>query len=47
MTKASGTSLVKMAKGENVKTDTIVRICVALKCTLHDISEIIPADDEE
>lgn len=47
MAKVSGTSLAKMAKGENVNTDTLVRICAALKCTLDDISEIIPSDDEK
>lgn len=42
ISKVSGTSLAKMARGENVNTDTLVRICTALKCTLDDISEIMP-----
>jgi DNA-binding Xre family transcriptional regulator len=42
----SGTSLAKMARGENVNTDTLVRICTALNCTLDEISEIVPNDDE-
>lgn len=41
----SMTSLAKMGKGENVNTDTLVRICTALNCTLDDISEIV-ADKE-
>jgi DNA-binding Xre family transcriptional regulator len=37
----SGTSLAKMARGETANTDTLARICIALNCTLDDISEII------
>jgi len=44
MARVSGTSLAKMARGENVNTDTIVRICTALNCRLDDISEIAPND---
>lgn len=40
----SSTSLAKMARGENVNTNTLVRICTALGCTLDDISEIVPDD---
>lgn len=42
MAGVSGTSLAKMARGENVNTDTLVRICTALKCTLDDIMDIVP-----
>lgn len=42
MAGVSGTSLAKMARGENVNTDTLVRICTALNCTLDDMSEIVP-----
>lgn len=38
----SGTSLAKMARGENVNTDTLVRICRALNCGVDDIMEIVP-----
>ena len=41
MSKVSGTSLAKMARSENVNTDTLARICIALNCTLDDISEIV------
>ena len=40
----SGTSLAKMARGENVNTDTLVRICRALDCSMDDIMEIVPDD---
>ncbi len=42
MAGVSSTSLAKMARGENVNTDTLVRICTVLNCTLDDISEIVP-----
>lgn len=42
MAKVSGTSLAKLARGENVNTDTLVRICTVLNCTLDEISEIVP-----
>ena len=32
----------KMNRGENVNTDTIAKICVALNCTFDDIMEVIP-----
>lgn len=41
ISKVSGTSLAKMARGENVNTDTLVRICIALNCTFDDICEIV------
>lgn len=40
MARVSGTSLAKMARGENVNTNTLVRICTALECSLDDILEI-------
>ena len=46
----SGTSLAKMARGENANAETLARICIALNCTLGDISEIIadkPKEAEE
>lgn len=42
---ASGIShytLNKLNKGENVTTDVLVKICVALDCKMDDIMEIIP-----
>ena len=37
----SSSSLVKLGKGENVTTDVILKICVALDCRVEDIMEII------
>lgn len=42
--KVSSTSLAKLAKGENVNTDILVRICRALECGIDDIMEIVPDD---
>lgn len=38
----SSSSLSKLAKGENVNIDIIVRICRALDCSVDDIMEILP-----
>ena len=37
----SSSSLAKLGKGENVTTDVILKICVALGCRVEDIMEII------
>lgn len=36
----SATSVAKLARGENVNTDTLVKICRALNCRIEDIMEI-------
>ena len=41
----SNTSIAKLAKNENVNTEIIAKIRVALKCDVSDIMEIVP--DEE
>lgn len=33
-------TLTKLNKDENVSTETLVRICIALKCDISDIVEI-------
>lgn len=38
----SATSLAKLGKGENVNTDILVKICLALGCSIDDIMEIFP-----
>ncbi len=45
----SSTSLAKLAKGENVTTDILLRICKALDVELNDIVETVRKDapDEE
>lgn len=37
----SSTSLAKLAKGENVNTDILVKICAALDCDFSDIMELL------
>lgn len=39
-------SLAKLAKGENVNTDILVKICHALDCGIDDIMEIVPDKSE-
>ena len=46
MANVSGATLTKLAKGESVNMDMLVRICTALKCDLHDIVEIVPDDTD-
>ncbi|MEQ8236254.1 MAG: helix-turn-helix domain-containing protein [Syntrophomonadaceae bacterium] len=43
----SSTSLAKLAKGENVNTDILVKICRALDCGIDDIMEIVLDDDDK
>lgn len=40
MTGISSASMAKLGKNENVNTDIILRICVALQCDICDIMEI-------
>jgi DNA-binding Xre family transcriptional regulator len=45
LTRVSGvnTSTVsKLAKGENVNTDILLKICEALQCDISDIAEVMP-----
>ena len=37
----SSFTITKMSKGENVNTDTLLKICKALNCTFNDILDII------
>jgi DNA-binding Xre family transcriptional regulator len=37
----SQSSVTKMGKNENVNTDVLVRICLALNCDIGDIAEIV------
>lgn len=34
----------KLNRGDNVTTDVLAKICLALDCTMDDIMEIIPED---
>ena len=38
----SSSSLAKLTKDENVTTEVLAKICIALGCTMDDIMEIIP-----
>ena len=37
----SSSSITKMSKNENVSTETLTKVCVALDCDIADIVEII------
>lgn len=37
----SSSSLAKLGKGENVTTDVILKICIALDCRVEEIMEIV------
>lgn len=39
--KISMTSIAKLGRNENVNTDIINKICIALKCDVGDIMEVI------
>ena len=43
----SSTSISKLAKGENVQTDVLVKICKALSCDTSGIMEIECINPEE
>ena len=40
-------TMVKMAKDENVSLDVLVRICRALDCTMDDILDVLPAENNQ
>ena len=42
----STNAIGKMAKGQNVTVDILVKICTALDCSMDDIMELIPDTDE-
>lgn len=37
----SSSSLAKLGKGENITTDILLKICIALDCNIGDIVEIV------
>ena len=39
-------SIAKLGRNENVNTDILLKICVALKCDIEDILEIVPDESE-
>lgn len=38
----STTSIAKLGKGENITTDVLLKICIALDCDIADIMEVVP-----
>ena len=42
----STATISKMTKGENVTTDTLIKICTALQCDITDILELVEAKAE-
>ena len=42
----SSGSLAKLGKDENVSMDILQRICLALKCDISDIVEMVPDSEE-
>ena len=47
--KVSGASVAKLAKGQNITTDILLRICKELDCDISDIMEAVkdPEDLEQ
>ncbi|WP_020224181.1 helix-turn-helix domain-containing protein [Holdemania massiliensis] len=43
----SSYTLSKLNKGNNITTDVLVRICIALDCTFDDIMEVVDGDNKE
>ena len=43
----SSFTISKMSAGNNVTVEVLGKICKALDCTLDDIMEFIPEDDEK
>ena len=43
----SQSSVTKMGKNENVNTEVLVRICLALNCDIGDIAEIILPESQQ
>ena len=44
--KISTNAMAKMGKGQDVRVETLVKICSVLNCTIDDILEIIPDDEK-
>ena len=43
----SSATIAKMVRGETVTTDTLIKICEALKCDTVDIMEIVEKEPKE
>ena len=45
--KVSSNAMAKLGKNESVQLEVLVRICNHLDCTLDDIVEILPEENED
>lgn len=43
----STTSIAKLGKCENITTDVLLKICIALECNISDIMEITDSDSPD
>ncbi len=43
----SSALIAKLGRNENVSTDSLVKICTALKCDIGDIMEIVPSPEKD
>lgn len=43
----SSASVAKLGKGDNITTDILLRICIALECDIADIMEIVKDESVE
>lgn len=39
-------AVARMGKGEDVRVETLAKICAALECSMDDIVEILPDDNK-
>ena len=44
LAKLSSYTINKLNRGDNVNTDTLVKICAVLNCTFDDIMEMVPEE---
>ena len=40
-------AVARMGKGEDVRVETLAKICAALECSMDDIVEILPDDNKK
>lgn len=45
--KITTNQMARMGKSEDVRVETLAKICIVLGCTFDDIAEILPAEAEE
>lgn len=47
ITGISSSTLAKMARGENISTSVLAKICTALNCDVSDIMEMVISESQE